>query len=67
MANNLDRFKADLARLITQGERLKWSLIREIDRKGFEKQVKEQLKGEKAAEFLKSLPDFKTDYESWYS
>jgi hypothetical protein len=67
MAANLERFKKDLERLIAQGELLEYSMIHEIDAKRFLKQVKEQLGDEKLAPFLKTLPDFKTTYEAWYS
>lgn len=67
MAANVERFKKDLDRLIAQGDLLEYSMIREIDGKNFVKQVKEQLGEDKLASFLKTLPDFKSAYEAWYS
>jgi hypothetical protein len=67
MATNLERFRKDLERLILQGELLEYSMTREIDTKNFLKQVKEHLGEEKLAPFVKTLPDFKTTYEAWYS
>lgn len=67
MATNLERFKNDLKRLIAQGELLEYSMIHEIDEENFVKQVNEQLGKEKLAQFLKTLPKFKTTYEAWYS
>jgi hypothetical protein len=66
MATNLDRFKGDLDRLINQGDLLVYSMIKEIDGQNFLKRVGEQLGAEKT-DFLKSLPNFKTTYEAWYS
>lgn len=67
MALNLERFKRDLEQLFEEGELLQLSMMNEIDPKGFLKQVKGQVGEEKLAPFIKRLPDFKKDYESWYS
>ena len=42
-------------------------MIREIDAKNFLTQAKEQLGEEQLTPFLKTLPDFKSTYEAWYS
>lgn len=66
MITNLERYKADLDKLIEFGEKLSMSLPRYAARSEFDKQVKKQL-GEKAEEFLKKLPDFCKEYQYWYS
>ena len=66
MATNLDRFKGDLDRLINQGDLLVYSMLKEPDGQIFLKQAREKLGAEKA-DFLNSLPNFRTTYEAWYS
>jgi hypothetical protein len=69
MAANLERFRKDLDRLIRQGDLLDYAMIREVKGGGYmREQLGEQLgEREKADAFLKSLPDFRQSYESWYS
>lgn len=67
MAANIDRFKKDLERLDRQGHLLDLALVCELDKKNFLKQATEQLGAEKVNSFIKTLPDFKTVYEEWYS
>jgi hypothetical protein len=68
MATNLERFKKDLDRLITQGDLLEYAMVRDVAiRDEFTRQVREQLGKDKADAFVKSLPNFNNDYESWYS
>lgn len=67
MASNIDRFKSDLDALVLRGHHLEYSMQREcIGGKEFDAQAKKQL-GEKADEFIKKLPAFKTAYQAWYS
>src|SRR5690349_914625 len=66
MSSNLDRFKADLQRLIDTGLRLQAAMYYECFPKANEEEAKKQLK-EKAAEYIKNLPSFKTEYQNWYS
>jgi hypothetical protein len=66
MASNLDRYKKDLDALIERGERLHLAIQAECYPDDFEKAFKKEL-GAKIKEFVKQLPDFKTDYQSWYS
>lgn len=66
MTTNLDRFKKDLDDLILRGRSLEMSMERAHRGESFEAQVKEQL-GDKAAEWLKALPNFKEIYQAWYS
>lgn len=66
MASNLDRFQKDLDRLIALGRLLSASMRREVAKKEFEDSVRSQMK-EDAEDFLKSLPDFSSKFETWYS
>lgn len=66
MATNLDRFKEDLDRLIKTGGRLEMAMQLECYPEEVEKQIRKQL-GKKADEYIKDLPAFKSDYQTWYS
>jgi hypothetical protein len=68
MATNLERFKGDLERLQKMGHQLEMAMIHEVDPKGFVEQATIQLGGkDKADAFVKELPNFRKDYEGWYS
>lgn len=65
--SNLDRFRADLARLSEQGTLLFYAMQREcIGNSRFDADFRKTL-GDKATDILKKLPDFKDTYQSWYS
>jgi len=66
MVSNLDRFKTDLAKLITGGDALGLSIELACFPDTFKTQIKKQLK-DKADEFIKNLPSFETEYQRWYS
>ncbi|MGD0839172.1 MAG: hypothetical protein ABSB49_21255 [Polyangia bacterium] len=66
MPTNLDRYKADLAKLISLGDSLDMSLQNRCHPTEFKEAVQSQL-GEKAEKFLASLPDFGSEYQRWYS
>jgi hypothetical protein len=66
MPSTLDRFKADLESLIERGKALQMAMQLECHGEAFRKAVKEQLKT-KAEAYLKELPDFKRDYQRWYT
>jgi hypothetical protein len=67
MPSNLDRFKKDLDALITLGGQLTIAMRLHIDDDGtYKKQIEKHLK-EKAAAYLKDLPNFPTIYQRWYS
>jgi hypothetical protein len=66
MASNLDRYKGDLGRLISTGERLFLAIQRESLPTEFEKQIRKVYK-EKAKEFINKLPVFAKSYQFWYS
>lgn len=67
MASNIDRFKKDLDSLVARGQLLEYAMQREVmGHKEFDAQIKKSL-GNKADEFLKTLPSFKAEYQTWYS
>lgn len=66
MSTNLDRFKADVNRLIEAGHRLQLAIRYECSPERVEEVFQEQL-GEKTATFIKELPEFKSKYQAWYS
>ena len=66
MLPNLERYNRDLEALIDKGDKLHMAMQRECYKKGFEDAVKEKL-GDKAESFLKSIPAFPEEYQSWYS
>ena len=63
---NIDRYKKDLDALIDKGERLCDAIQHEC----FPEEMAERLKqssGDKANEYIRGLPSFRTEYQSWYS
>jgi len=66
MATNLDRYKGDLEKLISLGDKLDMSLQNQCHPKDFQPVVRKQL-GEKADAFLADLPPFESAYQTWYS
>jgi len=66
MPSNLDRYKKDIEALIVTGDRLEAAIQLECLPKEFEGIAKKQL-GDKAKEFLASLPSFSNAYQEWYS
>lgn len=64
--NNLERYKNDLEKLIKTGERLSAAMQYECKPEDFESIVRKELK-DKASEYLKNLPEFSEEYETWYS
>jgi hypothetical protein len=66
MPSNLDRFKADLAKLLKTGNALHMAMQHECFEKEFDAQIRKQLK-DKTDDFIKALPSFGTDYQRWYS
>jgi hypothetical protein len=68
MAANIERFKKDLERLLQTGQQLDAAMVHEVDPTNFMKQITKQLGDKAKAEALvQNLPDFKRDYEGWYS
>ncbi len=62
MSTNLDKFKDDLKRLIDFGDLLQISLQHEC----MPDQLEEEL-GDNLEDFVKKLPNFSNEYQSWYS
>jgi len=53
-----ERAASNSASLTREGNRLLFSMLKEVDGDNFRKQVREQLGDEKGAAWLKSLPHF---------
>lgn len=64
--NNLEKYKKDLDRLISDGDSLLNAIQFECYPEKFESQVKKTLK-QKYGQFVKSLPSFRDKYQFWYS
>lgn len=67
MSEKREKFASQLKRLIDQGNLLEMAMQYDCFPKRFEEQIQEITGKEKADEYLKSLPDFKSDYQAWYS
>lgn len=66
MATNLDRFKADIDALVERGDELCLAMYYACHKEEFAKQIK-KAHGDKANDKIKNLPNFKTEYQAWYS
>jgi hypothetical protein len=66
MLNNLERYKKDLDKLLVEGDQLHLAMQRECLPDEFDREVKKGM-GEKAKEFIKKLPSFSSNYQTWYS
>lgn len=66
MATNLDRFETDLQALVDRGEQLLYSMYYACHKAELVKQIK-AVQGDKVDEFIKKLPNFKVEYQKWYS
>lgn len=62
MLNNLEKYKKDLEKLIKKGDGLLWSMQYECFPENFKKAL-----GDSADEIIKSLPEFRDEYQTWYS
>jgi len=62
MISNLEKYKKDLDQLINKGE----SLFNAIQCECYAEEFKKAA-GEDAEKIIKSLPKFKTEYQTWYS
>lgn len=62
----MEKYKADLDALIEAGDQLFISLQRYAFDDEFDEAVKEKF-GDKAAEYLKNIPKFTSEYQAWYS
>lgn len=61
------RFQDDLKKLIVRGEQLNLAIRHDCFGSRFAEQIGEQVGEDKVEEFLKGLPNFKREYQSWYS
>jgi len=66
MTSNLERFKKDLQALISKGDSLLMAMQYECYPDEVQAKLKERLKT-KAPGYIKELPDFKLEYQRWYS
>lgn len=66
MAPNFDRYKKDLESLLAKGQLLHLAIQYECFPDEFKLTFKEQV-ADKNTDFLKNLPSFAADYQSWYS
>jgi hypothetical protein len=65
MAPNIQRFKADLEKLLQLGQKLELALLVKIHGK---EKLKADLKlSDEAMKGLAMLPPFNVEYEAWYS
>ena len=62
----IDQFRSDLENLIDRGENLYRGIFYESSRAEFEAGVREEL-GDKTDDFLRRIPSFSDEYQSWYS
>ena len=60
-------FGADLDRLIGQGDLLHNALQREFLRSDFEKMIAKSFKKDEGKRYVENLPDFQSEYQTWYS
>ena len=66
MTSNLEKYRKDLNHLISMGNNLCNAMKYDCDPEGFSELAKKQFK-EKSDQFLKDLPSFNSEYQSWYS
>ncbi len=66
MTSNLEKYRKDLDSLISMGDRLFCAMKYDCHPEDFVKLVKKTVK-EKPDKFLKDLPSFDSEYQSWYS
>ena len=66
MSANLEGFKKDLASLIDTGRRLKIAIKYDCFPDKWEEAIRKH-HGEKSDEFIEALPNFREQYQRWYS
>jgi len=68
MTSVFEKYKKDLKNLVKQGESLLLSMQYHCEPKEFERQVKNAIKDEiEYKKFMEGLPNFKSNYQAWYS
>lgn len=66
MSSNLEKYKSDLDKLITEGYTLLFALCNQYTHEEFMRQAKTLFK-EKKDDAIAALPHFENKYQSWYS
>lgn len=67
-ASNIERYKSDLDKLISDGDRLQNAAYFEFMRERFVDVLRKDLKNEKEVKrFIKNIPSFNLQYQTWYS
>lgn len=66
MTTNLDRYKNDLDKLISKGNKLHIAMQLDCFPEKVKKKIKDQY-GEKAKKILSDIPSFREEYQVWYS
>lgn len=66
MKNNIEVYKADLAKLVENGEKLVFSINKDCYPEEFREMVESNFR-DKADDFIDGIPDFKESYQRWYS
>lgn len=67
MTSNLDKYKNDLNKLVSEGELLSNAIQYECLPEEFESQVREAMDEDQSRAVIKNLPIFKNNYQGWYS
>lgn len=67
MSDRTQKFAADLAKLIERGEKLDTAIKLDCHGKVVQEQIERKLGKEKAKIFIEALPNFRADYQEWYS
>lgn len=65
--SNLDRYRADLKRLIERSDTLDLAFKRHVNQAAVDKQVRDRLGEEQAKVLIADIPAFGPAYEAWYS
>lgn len=66
---NVNRYSADLTKLVLSGGKLLLVLVKEHDKENFSalSKIHKQAKGQTVEQAVGELPDFSSEYEAWYS
>ena len=67
MSERTKKFEEQLDRLIEDGEMLQLAIQYECHPREFKRQVSEAFGNEEIDSYIKDLPKFKLEYQSWYS
>lgn len=67
MSEKSNKFENNLTRLIDKGDLLHTAFVYEFNPDMVERQIKKAIGKEKVANYISSLPNFKSEYQAWYS